>query len=87
MTKNQAVNILREIKKVAANASLTGALAGGGSIFADSYNSICKIALNEAWIHEGIDKEFLPVLEANSDTNMDIVGCACTLLLGLLVEE
>jgi hypothetical protein len=87
VTKNQAVNILREIKKVAANASLTGALAGGGRMLANSYNSICKIAFDEGWIDEGIDKEILPVLEVNGDVNMDIVGCASALLLGLLYEE
>ena len=87
MTKNQAVNILREIKKVAVEASLTGALADGRYIFANSYNAICKEAFKEGWIDEGIDKEILPVLEIDGGINMDIVGCASALLLGLLHEE
>jgi hypothetical protein len=87
MTKNQAVNILREIKKVAVEASLTGALADGGSIFANSYNSICRVAFKEGWINEGIDKEILPVLEVEGDISMDKIGCASALLLGLLHEE
>lgn len=84
MTKKQAVNMLKEIKKVALEASLTGALSGGGNLLVNTYNSIRQKAIEEKWID---DDGIIPVLDVNGDVPMDTVGCASTLLMGLLRED
>jgi hypothetical protein len=84
MTKRQAVNMLKEIKKVALEASLTGALSSGSSIFVNTYNSIRQKAIGEKWLD---DDGLIPALDINGNTSMDSVGCASALLMGLLLED
>lgn len=83
MTKRQAVNILGQIKKLALEASLTGALEGGGKMFANTYNSVRQKAITEKWID---DEDIIPVIDANGHVSMDDVGCAAALLMGLLED-
>ncbi|MHB0999285.1 MAG: hypothetical protein ACYC27_08560 [Armatimonadota bacterium] len=83
MTKKQAINVLHQIMKTANESSLTGALCGGGAMFADTFNAIREKAIAEKWI----DLEIVPIINKNSGAVMDEVGCASAILLGLLLEE
>lgn len=84
MTKKQAANILKEIKKVATEASLTGALEDGGEMLAISYNSIRQKAIQEKWIE---DEEIIPILDTESSISMGKVGCASALFMGILLDD
>lgn len=84
MTRNQAANMLREIKNLATEASLTGALRDGERMLADTYNNVRKKAIVEKWIE---DDGIIPVLETDGSAGMDAIGCASALLFGLLENE
>lgn len=84
MTKKQSINMLKEIKRVATEASLTGALRGGVKMYVNTYNSIRQKAIEKKWID---DDGIIPVLDTNAGENMDSVGCVSALLIGLLRDE
>lgn len=84
MTKNQAVNMLKEIKKLATEGSLTGALSEGAEMLINAYNSIRQKAIGEKWID---DDGIIPVLDNKGKVSLDTVGCAAALLRGLLLDE
>jgi hypothetical protein len=87
MTKKQAINLSNNIKKIAVEASLTGALADGYKILMTTYNNILKLAIEEKWIQEDIVSEITESMFDSNTNKMDIIGTSAALLLALLLEE
>ena len=88
MTIEKAKQTLKEIKRTAQNASLTGSLQGGTGVLIKAYNAIFKHAVSQQWIeNNGIVTEIDAAEIGNDVEHMDYVGCAAGLLSVLLEER
>ena len=87
MTKKQAINLLNNIKKMAIEASLTGALASGDQVLMEIYNNVLKIAISENWVEDGIIPEIKESMFNENTENVDVIGTCAALLQSLLIEE
>lgn len=82
MQKNKLMGLLREIRTIAAEATMTGMLKGAKGMLINQYNVCLKIALEA----NSIDTpELFPTLP--EDTSMDDVGAAASLLARYLRDE
>jgi hypothetical protein len=85
--KKTAIKLLKKIRSVAGDASLTGAMRGGSELLRKTYAQIREAAIGEKWV---TDPELIPeltddVLNENAE-HMDIIGTAATLFLALLED-
>ena len=88
MTIERAKRTLHEIKDTCEDASLTGSLTGGASVFIKAYNAIFKHAVSQQWIENiGIVTE-IDIAEIDENVNpMDYIGCSAGLLMALMEER
>lgn len=80
MTKDQARNMLGEIKEISMEASLTHSLKGGYGYSMKMYNNIRNIAIKEEWI----DADLIEELDEENCNNVDVVATAAALFMAVL---
>lgn len=80
VAKETVYSVLREIKRVAMEGSLTGTLQGGTQLLAASYNRCLEILVGGG---DALVSELFQPLSPQS-TSVDEVGVAAALLLGYL---
>jgi hypothetical protein len=85
MNKLSAVKLLKKIKSIAEDSSLTGALADGDIMLKKTYAQIRETAISENWTE---NPELIPELTEDmfgeNTEGMDIIGTAAALFIALL---
>ena len=83
MEKKKLISVLKEIRNIAGESSLTGMFTQSASILVKNYNAILESAKKDGLITEDITF----VTELSENANIDEVGVAAAILLAYLDDD
>ena len=83
MEKKKVISILKEIRNIAGESSLTGMFTKSALVLVKNYNAILESAKKDGLITDDIDF----VTELSETANIDEVGVAAAILLAYLDDS
>jgi len=87
ISKNQAIQMLDEMYRIAAHASLTGALRGGVYPLIRTFNKIRDYAIEKGWIDGDLILEVTKENMPSDSEWMDDIGVSATLFAEMLKSQ